>query len=716
MAFELSLKLNNQTVDGIGSSIRIIDEFPTLNWEFDLTDRAVVDISTGVSSSAGEFSQNSYEVRVSNSSSNVGLDSFVGNMAQPGSLDGQEAFWRYNGTSLDRGTVYYGQVRAIDSVGRVSDWATFSFLYNSLPAVTNVVISPAQPSVTDDILLDYDYSDADVSAGMESGTKIRWFKNGVYQKQFDDALIIESFNLQNNEIWNADVYPSDGYEFGSRVTSLHVIVSKTSVTVSDISILPENPNPDDMLKANYLTSDNIEQENVLIRWYINDFLTSEFNDQQYVKLPVVEGDSVRFEVKQIESGTYVSSSAEIIVASDYVISNIVVDGKVDSLDISSTAPLVQWNTFVPEGKTINYISIKIGTFFESDNIYSTTLSYSGDSFTIPHKLLNKGMDYYISIAASDTQVFSKYFLSHFRINGSRWEKTVSNSIGWTFEMFFSIPIQSDGVDPSTDYQIIRINDGSRFAEIRLYSSKIVLISGSRMEYEYTSTFNANTLNISGIDDNIKIYLDKEIIIDGAGIFTQMSNIKRLEIGSSSSETFLVHYRYLFYTTSGYFLPGVDDEYSNIQFHNYMEFEDNEVVALNSYTGGKYVFGLNPNSTVESSTVLAIVPGKSTINCPTVPRTFSPINRINKSPDDKIAVYAHSKGATVIKGYVINPFNHELIFVDGDGVLDETLPTSSGWELVKNISVENISVENVSADDEVSGVYFDTDGFHIDTIG
>jgi hypothetical protein len=547
--------------------------------------------------------------------------------------------------------------------------------------------------------LDYNYTDTDISADLESGTKIRWFKNGVYQKQFDDALIIESFNLQNNDIWNADIYPSDGFEYGSRVTSSHVIVSKTSVTVADIEILPKNPNPDDMLKANYLTSNNLEQENVLIRWYVNNFLVSEFNDQQYVKLPVVEGDIVRFEVKHVDSGVYVSSLEKTIVASDYVISNIIVDGKKESLEVSSTAPLVQWNTFVPEGKTINYISIKIGTFFESDNVYSTILSYSGDSFTIPHNLLNKGMDYYISIAASDTQVFSTYSLSHFRINGSRWERSVSNSNGWTFELFFSIPTAGT---LDTDYQVIRINDGSKFAEIRLYSSKIVLISGSRMEYEHTSTFNANTLNISGIDDDIKIYLDKEIIIDGEGIFTQISNIKRLEIGSSASETFLVRYRYLFYTTSGYFLPGVASEYSDIQFHDYMEFEDNEVVALNSYTGGKYVFGLNPDNTVESSTVLAIVPGESQLNCSTVPRTFSPINRINKSPDDKTTVYAHAKGVTVIKGYVINPFNHELIFVDGDGVLNETFPTSSGWELVKNTSIDS--------------AYFDTDGFHIDTIG
>lgn len=697
MAWELSLKLNNQTVTDYTSSIRVMDEFPTLNWEFDLVDRAVVNTTTGIVSDVGEFAQNSYEVRVADNLTSIGLDAFTGNMAQPGSRTGQEAFWRYNGTSIVRGTIYYGQVRASDDANRQSDWATFSFTYNSLPVVTNAIITPAQPSVIDDLTLSYTFSDAD--SDLESGTKIRWFKNGVYQKQFDDALIVESFNLQNNDIWNADVYPSDGYDYGSRVTSLYVIVSKTAVTVSNISILPKNPNPDDMLKANYLTSNDVEQENVLIRWYVNDFLVSEFNDQQYVKLSVAEDDEVRFEVKHVDSGTYVSSLAVTIVASDFVISNIVVDGKIDSLEVSSTTPLVQWNTFVPDGKTVGYISIKIGTFFESDNIYSTTLTYDGDSFAIPPNLLSKGRDYYISIAASDTQVFPKYSLSHFRVTGSRWEESVSNSTGWTFEMFFSIPVSGTG---DTDYQIVRVNDGSKFAEIRLYSTKIVLISGSRIEYDNVSIFNANTLNVSGQGNDIKIYLDREIIINGEGIFTQTSNIKRLEVGASASDTFVVHYKYLFYTLSGYFLPGSSSEYSDIQFHVYMEFEDNEVVALNSYTGGKYVFGLNPNTTIESSSIYAIVPGESLVNCSTVPRTFSPINRINKSPDDKITVYAHTKGATIVRGYVINPFSHQLIFVDANNVVDETFPDSNGWELVRNTNF--------------NAAYFDTDGLNINTLG
>jgi hypothetical protein len=697
MALELSLKLNNQIVTDYTTPIRVVEGSLTLNWSFDLTDRVSVNTSTGVISGTGQFAQSGYEIRIATSSTNIGTDIFVGNIAQTGYLTGQESFWRYEGTILDRGSTYYGQIYSIDEANRQSEWATFSFTYNSLPLVANVAISPAQPSTTDDLQLDYTFSDGD--SDLESGTKIRWFKNGSYQKQFDDATIIESSYLQNNDVWNADVYPSDGYEYGSRVTSSQIIIAKTAVTISNINILPKNPTIDDILKANYLASDEIEKENVLIRWYVNDLLVSGFNDQQYVKLSIEEDDEVRFEIRHEEADVYTSSPVVTVVASDFIISDIIVDGKIDSLDISAITPLVQWKTFAPDNKEINYISIKIGTFYESNNVYSTTLSYSSDSFIIPPNILNKGRDYYISIAASDTQTFSRYTSSHFRITGCRWEESVSNSNGWTLEMLFLVP--DDGTE-DTHYHVIRINDGTKFAEVRLYTTKIVLISGSRIEYDNVNKFGASTLTIAGQLSDIKIYLDRNIIINGEGIFTQESNIKRLEIGALASSTFSIYYKYLFYTTSGYFLPGLSGEYANIQFHTYMEFEDNEVVALNSYINGQYIFGLNPDDITESSKIYAMVPGESIFKCATVPRTFSPINKIRKSPDGKIIVYAHAKGVTIMRGYDMGQFNKELIFVDSNGTLDTTFPNNNGWELVRNTNF--------------NAAYFDDDGFHINTLG
>ena len=693
MSLQLILQLNNQTVVGHTSSIKILNDYPILSWDFQTTDKISVDSTTGVVSSVDSFGQSAYEVKVGTSDFGIGTSDFIGDISRTGYVVTQELFWNYSGFPLQRGAVYYGQVYAVDESNRSTEFVTFSFIYNTLPVVSNVEITPESPSPTDDLTLAYDYTDAD--SDLESGTIIRWFKNGVHQRQFDNSAIIASAFLQNDDIWNVDVYPSDSYEYGLRVTSPQVKITATSITVSDLVVLPSHPNPDDIIKANYETSDEFELENVFIRWYVNNRILQNFNDQQFVRLGVQEGDLVRFEVKHKESSFYTSSPTVTVVSSDYVISEIQIDGKIDPLDVSTITPHVKWKRFVPEGKSVNYTSIKIGTFFEDDSIYSTIISEDRSVLTIPSNVLEKGRDYYLGISLSDTQTFDKYTFSHFRVRGSRWEEDVSNSVGWAFETMFVTPETS-----SSSYQTIRINDGSKFAEVRLYKDKISLISGSKIEYN-VSTVSNNFLTVAGKNNDIKVYLNRNLIINGEGIFTQESNIKRLELAhEDNSSDFVINYKYFFYTTSGYFLPNISDEYTNLQFHDYIEFQNNEVLALQGYVGGKYVFGLNSDNESESSRIYSIGAGDVT-RTGTVARTYSPINRINKSPDGTKTVVAHAKGVSVITGYLINPFDHEMIFVSDAGVLDETFPTASGWELV----------ENTHSD----AAYFNADGFHIDTI-
>ena len=138
----------------------------------------------------------------------------------------------------------------------------------------------------------------------------------------------------------------------------------------------------------------------------------------------------------------------------------------------------------------------------------------------------------------------------------------------------------------------------------------------------------------------------------------------------------------------------------MQFHDYIEFQSNEIIALQKYINGEYVFGLNSDNESESSAIYSLGAGDVT-RMGTIARTYSPISKINKSPDGTKTVAAHAKGVSIITGYLINPFDHEMIFVNENNVLNETFPTSSGWELVENVNTNS--------------AYFDEDGFHIDTI-
>ena len=694
MSIELTLKINNQNVSSHTRAIKIGTEYPTINWDFDLLDRVVINEYTGIASSQGSYGQYRYEIRISTFNYNIGADSFVGNRSQTGWVISQAKSWQYEGIPLIRGVTYYGQVRVQDETGRTSEWETFSFKYNSLPVVSSASISPSAPLATNDLVLTYDYSDSD--GDVEDGTLIKWFKNGEYQKQFDGGTTIFSDYLQVGDIWSASIVPKDGLEYGAIAETPQVLITSTSNVVSDINILPPNPNPDDILKIDYVASDATNKEDVLVRWYINGYLAKDYNNKFYIRPTLLVGDEVRCEIKPTSGNVYKSSSTVTIQSSNFVVRDITIDGRVDPLDVSSVRPSVRWKSYIPQGKEANYVSIKIGTFFEADNIYSQIFDFDKETFSVPSGLLNRGRDYYISVAISDSRTFGEYTSSHFRIRGSRWEESVSNSTGWTFETIY---IASESTD-SLQHHVVRVNDGTRFAEIKIYSSKIELVSKRVVEYTIDNTSSQSTmLTVAGKNNDIKIYINRELVIDGTGLFTQPTSSKTLEIGGVSSN-YSVKYKYFFYTTSGYYLPDVDNDYANMQFHTYADFEDNEVVALNNYLGGKKVFGLNPDNTNEGSSIYALS-SDNKFSAKTVARTYAPINHISKSPDGKKIVCSHSKGISVINGYLINPFNQQLIFVDNIGQVTYAYPNEYGWELVQNTGF--------------TAAYIDTEGLNINTL-
>ena len=133
MALDLITKVNNSVSDDYTSVVRIIDGKPTIHWDFDTLEKVSVDTDTGVVSQEDDFSQKSFEIRVSTNASNIGTDSFIGNMSRTGVVDSQNLFWVYDGFPLQRSETYYGQLKVIDDLDRSSSWETFSFKYNTLP-------------------------------------------------------------------------------------------------------------------------------------------------------------------------------------------------------------------------------------------------------------------------------------------------------------------------------------------------------------------------------------------------------------------------------------------------------------------------------------------------------------------------------------------------------------------------------------------------------
>jgi hypothetical protein len=196
--------------------------------------------------------QERFEIRIGADSTDHGTDSFSGQSLSISESDTSNKY-QYIDTNLVRGTKYYGQIRGVDSDGDETPWNSFTFQLNRLPFVTGFSLSPSAPSSNDDIELSYTFQDPD--SHEESGTKIRWFRNNLPQSSYDDLCILPANATSPGESWTAKIIPSDGLEFGPVVETTAVSISNIDVNITDITILPSDPNVDDLLKVVYTLGD-----------------------------------------------------------------------------------------------------------------------------------------------------------------------------------------------------------------------------------------------------------------------------------------------------------------------------------------------------------------------------------------------------------------------------------------------------------------------------
>jgi hypothetical protein len=93
---------------------------------------------------------------------------------------------------------------------------------NTPPEASNLVITPSHPQATADLVGSYDYNDADGDS--ESGSEIRWYKDGLLQAAYNDTLNVPSSATSLDEEWYFTVKPSDGKDFGTLETSPTVTI------------------------------------------------------------------------------------------------------------------------------------------------------------------------------------------------------------------------------------------------------------------------------------------------------------------------------------------------------------------------------------------------------------------------------------------------------------------------------------------------------------
>lgn len=691
MSFDLTVKVNNST----DSLVRVSDGQPVISWSF--TETPLIKADNGVVTSESFVDQEYYDLKIGNSSFNHGKENFNGNLLDTDRIYSSTRHHIYDGLPLQRGETYYGQVFVKDKLGESSDeseasgnqWTTFSFIFNERPSVGVGYISPSSPSVSSDLKLVYTYSDP--LGDVESGTLIRWFKNGIHQRDFDDQTEISQRFLSYGDVWFADIIPSDGLEKGQRFTVEAVKVSTSTPVADSLSILPLSPTENDILKADFSFESDIDTDKSLIDWYINSELQEDQKNKRFVRMDLSVGDEIYFEMTPYDGVSYGEPLASPVVTigdSDFAVSDIRVDGRLNPLDIVSAHPVITWKVHPPANRSPQYFDLRIGSAPGANNIANFTVNSAINSYTLDPSLIKKGRDYYISISVSDTETFCGYYNAHFRTVGSYWDTTVSNDEGWTIETSFIVDQEAEF--DSGKFGYIRIEDGTKFGEVRIFRDRIGFISSSLNITNSIGLNSLHTLDIVGVGSDIRIYLDRELIIEDT--LSQTTTSKNLEFGSSIDDGLEISYKDISYTTFGAIDPNDVDAYDSItgfsdyQFYNYVDFVDEKVAVIEGFLKDSKdlkVIGLNPKKEDESGS-LYLLGSEASSKYSTVNRTFTPVNNISVSNNNKFIGFSHARGLTVFRSYPIPQYDESLDFT----VYGALEPNYSGWELYQSIGKDS----------------------------
>lgn len=216
---------------------------PTLNHNFPTTYTGgqvysiQISVTGGVSGSNGGFN---VEVDKGTMSTGMGIMAVKVNTAGTSATHTTNSYrsWSFDWTAPSAGsgdvTVDIAVMTANGANGNSGDaWTNTQLTVpepgstNTAPVASNVYISDGPAGANggpitarfydEDMHALYDYSDAENDP--DSGTQIRWIKDGTIVSQENNNPILPSSATTIGEIWTMRVTPSDGTDFGTPVTS-----------------------------------------------------------------------------------------------------------------------------------------------------------------------------------------------------------------------------------------------------------------------------------------------------------------------------------------------------------------------------------------------------------------------------------------------------------------------------------------------------------------
>ena len=111
-------------------------------------------------------------------------------------------------SETSKGEIWEVSVRASDGI-EFSPWTESAprTISNAPPVLESLNLTPENPSSSDDLKIEYQWSDPDGDA--LSLVHVHWHINGEHNSNYDDLLVIESGQVIRGQVWHAEIILED---------------------------------------------------------------------------------------------------------------------------------------------------------------------------------------------------------------------------------------------------------------------------------------------------------------------------------------------------------------------------------------------------------------------------------------------------------------------------------------------------------------------------
>ncbi|MFW9777439.1 MAG: DUF2341 domain-containing protein [Candidatus Heimdallarchaeota archaeon] len=194
-----------------------------------------------------------------------------------------------------KGDQIYVVIRPSDGI----NWALRNYtssiiaITNTIPAITDSSLYPTTISNEEILYLDWTYFDLDNDAEGTSW-RIWWFRNGVYQSNYDNSTSIPLKQVNNGEIWKAEFQVFDGTDYSilyysteieTKILQIDYIFDPVSGQVDPNVRESEFLVDDENLSISYLFSTQGDASGLIIRWF------STLDNGTWIERTEFEGDT-----------------------------------------------------------------------------------------------------------------------------------------------------------------------------------------------------------------------------------------------------------------------------------------------------------------------------------------------------------------------------------------------------------------------------------------